>query len=58
MLCLVMHSAGGILVCLSCIMSRGDIRCTQEHDGDDPFGVPYIDKALCVLVNWRLIGGH
>ena len=37
------------------------IRCTQEHDGDDPFlyqGVPYIDEALCVLVNWRLIGGH
>ena len=37
MLCLVMHSAGGILVWLSCIMNRGDIRCTQEHDGDDPF---------------------
>ena len=37
MLCLVMHSAGGILVWLSCIMSRGDICCTQEHDGDDPF---------------------
>ena len=36
-MCLVMHSAGGILVWLSCIMSRGDICCTQEHDGDDPF---------------------
>ena len=37
MLCLVMHSAGGILVWLSSIMSRGDICCTQGHDGDDPF---------------------
>ena len=60
MLCLVMHSAGGILVWLSCIMSRGDICCTQEHDGDDPFHIRefHIDEALCVLVNWRLIGGN
>ena len=39
MLCLVMHSAGEILVWLSCRMSRGDICCTEEHDRDDPFYV-------------------
>ena len=60
MLCLVMHSAGGILVWLSCIMSRGDICCTQEHDGDDLF---YIREFHILMrhyvyyfevVNWQV----
>ena len=35
MLCLVMHKTGGILVGSSCMMSREDVDCTQEHDGED-----------------------
>ena len=36
--CLAIHREGGAIV-WSYIMSRGNVDCTQEYDGDDPFYV-------------------
>lgn len=36
LLCLVMHREGGRVFLWSFILSRGDVDCATEYDGDDP----------------------
>ena len=61
MLCPVIHKAGEISVCSSCIIRRADAGCPYEHGGEDPFYMGefhVLMRYLCIRYEGTLSGRY